>query len=229
MGYRDANQLTDRIAKRPYQCVLFDEWDKAHPTAHQILLHILERGELTDASGKAVSFRHTIVFVTSNVGAELFARGRMGFGENGAVAQGDVFKALQARFRPEILQRFHGIFVFTPPNTSALRAIAKRELAALASRAARRGTAMRWSAQVEHWLAQQAITRTQEGPERGAGAGRAIRTLTDSSVAQALAQALLTKRPASKYMLNIVNGSPVAVSATTKPPTRKQATKRRRV
>ncbi|MEK7108285.1 MAG: ATP-dependent Clp protease ATP-binding subunit, partial [Patescibacteria group bacterium] len=94
VGYRDEALLTDRVKKQPHSVVLFDEIEKAHPDIHNLLLQILEEGELCDATGRSISFRHTVVILTSNASANHFANGGIGFGDQ-AIDAMDVRKRLE--------------------------------------------------------------------------------------------------------------------------------------
>jgi ATP-dependent Clp protease ATP-binding subunit ClpC len=124
VGYEDGGQLTDKIRRRPYSVVLFDEIEKAHPDVFQLLLQILEDGSLTDAKGRRVSFRNTIIILTSNLGADRMQKeASLGFhmvtrrdeklldaehSKNETAAR----EALGRMMRPELINRFDGIVTF---------------------------------------------------------------------------------------------------------------------
>ena len=117
VGYDEAGQLTEKIRRRPYSVVLFDEIEKAHPDVFNVLLQILEDGRLTDAHGRAVDFRNTVVIMTSNVGAGSVKRGkRMGFAATSEDSYSDmkdsIMKELKRTFRPEFLNRIDETIVF---------------------------------------------------------------------------------------------------------------------
>lgn len=124
VGYDDGGKLTDAIKRRPYSVVLFDEIEKAHPDVLNMLLQILEDGQLTDAQGQIVSFRQTIIILTSNVGAEAMVReAELGFQAKSAKAErhlSDIHernsrearRELEQLMRPELINRFDGIHVF---------------------------------------------------------------------------------------------------------------------
>lgn len=131
VGYEDGGQLTEAIRRRPYSVLLFDEIDKAHPEALNLLLQIIEDGALTESSGRRVDFRNTIVVMTANVGSNLFKlRSRLGFARDNGDAKPavvekkgrvdydnlkeQVHSELKARFSPEFLSRLDGIIVFRP-------------------------------------------------------------------------------------------------------------------
>jgi ATP-dependent Clp protease ATP-binding subunit ClpC len=125
VGYEDAGQLTEAIRRRPYSIVVFDEIEKAHPEAFNMLLQIMEEGHLSDARGRRVDFRNTVVIMTSNIGAELIKRGAtLGFGvpaEQNATLEKDysemrktLMDTLRRTFRPEFLNRVDATIVFRP-------------------------------------------------------------------------------------------------------------------
>lgn len=123
VGYDDGGKLTDRVRRQPYSVVLFDEIEKAHPDVLNLLLQLLEDGQLTDAAGRSVSFRHTIVIVTSNVGAEQMTHQEaLGFAASEKRAVDETHQhneraaraALEEFLRPELIGRFDASIVFRP-------------------------------------------------------------------------------------------------------------------
>ncbi|HYG67770.1 MAG TPA: AAA family ATPase, partial [Anaeromyxobacteraceae bacterium] len=133
VGYEEAGKLTEAVRRRPYAVLLFDEIEKAHPDVFNVLLQVLDDGRLTDAKGRTVSFKNTIVVMTSNAGAEaLTYRGAMGFqrGEDEAARsqREQALEALRAHFRPEFLNRIDEIVVFHPLSQAQLATIVERML-----------------------------------------------------------------------------------------------------
>ncbi|MCL6581838.1 MAG: AAA family ATPase, partial [Firmicutes bacterium] len=122
VGYEEGGQLTEAVRRRPYSVVLFDEIDKAHPEAFNILLQILEDGRLTDAQGRSVDFRNTVVVMTANIGAHLVTKeGALGFRASDRAAAIDyeamkekLMEQVKREFRPEFLNRVDEIIVFRP-------------------------------------------------------------------------------------------------------------------
>jgi len=118
VGYEEGGQLTEKVRRRPYSVILFDEVEKAHPDVMHMLLQILEEGKLTDSYGRQVDFRNTVVILTSNLGHDAARRtGGLGFGEAGDAADFDRMKEQmmeEARrvFKPELLNRFDDVVVF---------------------------------------------------------------------------------------------------------------------
>ena len=143
VGYDEGGQLTEKIRRRPYSVLLFDEIEKAHPDVFNILLQILEDGILTDAQGRRVDFKNCIIIMTSNIGANLISKqvGTLGFSgseTNGEVKQANiqevVLSELKKAFRPEFLNRVDDIIVFHQLKMEDIKEIARRMLATLAKR-----------------------------------------------------------------------------------------------
>lgn len=116
VGYDQGGQLTEQVRRRPYQVILFDEVEKAHPEVWNSLLQIMDDGRLTDGHGRTVDFRNTVVIMTSNVGADVVKRGPMGFStpifDESKYSQGEYANQLKRLFRPEFLNRIDEIIVF---------------------------------------------------------------------------------------------------------------------
>ncbi len=136
VGYEEGGKLTEAVRRRPYSLVLLDEVEKAHPEVLGILLQIMEEGVLTDSSGRRVSFKNTIVVMTSNVGSGVRGEG-LGFCSDGKSSQ--VEEALRQAFTPEFLGRLDATVQFKSLSGSALEAIARKYLRALQERAASAG------------------------------------------------------------------------------------------
>ncbi len=132
VGFEEGGQLTEKIRRRPYSVVLFDEIEKAHPDVFNILLQVLEDGVLTDSQGRKVDFKNTILIMTSNVGASALtgtAKSAVGFGgtesdQGEEAAKRKVMDALKATFRPEFLNRIDDIMIFNRLGEENIRAIA---------------------------------------------------------------------------------------------------------
>jgi len=148
VGYDDAGQLTEKIRRKPYSVVLFDEIEKAHPDVFNILLQILEDGILTDSQGRRVDFRNTVIIMTSNIGARLITAQKstkLGFASEAETAQArtyekiksDVLGELKNHFRPEFLNRIDDTIVFHPLDEAQIQEIAKLMLKSLTERLAK--------------------------------------------------------------------------------------------
>ena len=124
VGYDEAGQLTEKVRRKPYSVVLFDEIEKAHPDVLNILLQILDEGKVTDAQGRSVNFENTIIVMTSNAGSER-SESLMGFGKTqGSVEKEKAEKALREFLRPEFIARVDEIVVFSPLDKESLKKIA---------------------------------------------------------------------------------------------------------
>ena len=135
VGFDEGGQLTKAVRQRPYSVVLFDEIEKAHPDVFNILLQILEEGRLTDAQGRTVDFRNTVIIMTSNVGArDITTTTTLGFSNSGQNGLSDkeiksrVMHELKNAFRPEFLNRLDGTLVFHPLDGDSLAAITRQLL-----------------------------------------------------------------------------------------------------
>ena len=113
VGYDEGGQLTEAVRRRPYSVILMDEMEKAHPDVFNILLQVLDDGRLTDGQGRVVSFKNTIIIMTSNVGSQVIAQAEQD-GSSGAETDKKVNEALRATFKPEFLNRIDDIVVFHP-------------------------------------------------------------------------------------------------------------------
>ena len=139
VGFDEGGQLTEKIRRRPYSVVLFDEIEKAHPDVFNMLLQILEDGVLTDSQGRKVSFKNAIIIMTSNVGASKITEQKqsLGFGESGdenKTIEELVMGDLKRTFKPEFLNRLDEIIVFNQLEEEDIKEIAKRMLKTLAKR-----------------------------------------------------------------------------------------------
>jgi ATP-dependent Clp protease ATP-binding subunit ClpB len=134
VGYDEGGQLTEAVRRRPYQVVLFDEIEKAHPDVFNVLLQLLDDGRLTDSQGRTVDFKNTVVIMTSNIGsASLIEAAEAGAGDFDVAAEG-VRLQLREHFRPEFLNRVDEIIVFRPLDETQLREITGLLVAAVARR-----------------------------------------------------------------------------------------------
>ncbi len=124
VGYDEAGQLTEKVRRKPYSVVLFDEIEKAHPDVLNVMLQILDDGRITDAQGRTVNFENTIIVMTSNAGSEK-TENLLGFGKTQADASKEkALKALEGFLRPEFIARVDEVVVFSPLNTESLCRIA---------------------------------------------------------------------------------------------------------
>jgi len=138
VGFEQGGQLTEQVRRRPYQVLLFDEIEKAHPEVWNTLLQIMDDGHMTDGQGRTVSFRHTVVIMTSNVGAESIKRGPLGFStpelDESTLAQGEYSKQMKRLFRPEFLNRIDETIIFDPLTRANVRDIVSLLMEEIAQR-----------------------------------------------------------------------------------------------
>jgi ATP-dependent Clp protease ATP-binding subunit ClpC len=191
VGYEEGGQLTEAVRRRPYSVILFDEIEKAHPDALQLLLQIMEDGRLTDSLGRTVDFRNTIIIMTTNVGAQLIQRQTtMGF----AAATGSDFHDLdklkekvleEAKriFKPEFLNRINDLVVFRPLNKDDLLKIVEIEAGKVIKRLAARKIHLEFSPESKTLL-------IEKGYDEKYGA-RPLRRAVEHYLEDPLAEALL--------------------------------------
>src|SRR3989344_2880272 len=160
VGYEEGGQLTEKIRRRPYAVVLFDEIEKANPDVFNILLQILEDGRLTDAKGRTASFRNTILIMTSNLGSEHIAKmSSLGFlagkaGKDREDLKGKVMEALRENFKPEFLNRIDEIVIFNHLGKPEIKEIVELELRKVAERLSQKDIEIKISQQVKDILAE---------------------------------------------------------------------------
>ncbi len=160
VGYEEGGQLTEMVRRRPYAVVLFDEIEKAHPDVFNILLQVLDDGRLTDAKGRVVNFKNTVIIMTSNVGSELLGRSaQLGFSaaeKEDALGEAEVRESvlgsLRSTFRPEFLNRIDEMIVFHPLSQEVINRIVKLQIEAVKTRLAERHIAIEIDQKAERWL-----------------------------------------------------------------------------
>ncbi len=195
VGYEDAGQLTEALRRRPYSIVVFDEVEKAHPEAHNMLLQIMEEGHLSDARGRKVDFRNAIIVMTSNVGAEMIRKTtQLGFAvprdeaTDQRLAYDDMRKtlteALRKVFRPEFLNRVDATVVFHALTKEQIAEIVDLELAKVGQRLHDHAILLRASP-----AARQLLADLGYDPEMGA---RPLKRVIQSKVEDRLSDALLS-------------------------------------
>ncbi len=160
VGYDEAGQLTEKIRRRPYSVVLFDEIEKAHPDVLNVLLQVLDDGRITDAQGRVVNFENTIIVMTSNAGSE-GSVGGMGFGRSdGDKVKEKTMKALQGFLRPEFLNRVDEIITFNHLTEENFLGIADIMLKELQDSLSTRGLTLSWDDDLRRLLVKKAYSVT---------------------------------------------------------------------
>ena len=189
VGYGEGGQLTEAVRRRPYSVVLFDEIEKAHPDVSNLLLQILEDGRLTDSEGRVVDFRHTLIILTSNLGAKHLVgqKGALGFGAAAPdqAVRMQVLGEAKAFFSPELLGRMDELLVFQPLDKESLQIIGSQMLAQLEERAAGQGIVL------EHTPAALRLL-VESGYDPACGA-RSLRHVITRKVEQCLASQMLSQ------------------------------------
>ncbi len=193
VGYRESAKLTDQVKQRPHSVVLFDELEKAHRDVQNILLQLLESGELSDATGRKINFRNTIIVMTSNVGLERLEGTRIGFrGEEDQthVILEDLRGELEERFRPELLNRIDSTCVFQTLSKKALRDIAEKQLSELSARLKEQEVLVSFELSIADRLAARAL----ESKLRAREIRHVIQTEIESLIATQLLERKNSKR-----------------------------------
>ena len=197
VGYDDGGKLTDKVRRQPYSVVLFDEIEKAHPDVLNLLLQILEDGKLSDSHGRTVSFRQTIVILTSNVGAEQMVQdSELGFAPSSQQKSSSqdrhernsraALRELEDFLRPELIGRFDGVITFKPLTRSVVRKIFDNLTADLIEAVKQRGMTLNITPAVKRWLIKQGFDE-----QRGV---RVLRRTIQAELADPLSDVLLSNK-----------------------------------
>lgn len=201
VGYEDAGQLTEQVRRKPYSIILFDEIEKAHPDIFNMLLQILEDGQLSDAKGRAIDFRNTIIIMTSNVGAKaLYQEAKIGFATETNDEQkeleslhertkGTIQQELRRTFRPEFLNRVDHTVIFKALSKVDVREIVDLQLKDLAKRVADKDVTLKFTPGLKQLL-------VEKGYDVNNGARpmrRAVQTLVEDKLAEALLDARIVE------------------------------------
>jgi len=188
VGYDEGGQLTESVRRRPYQVILFDEVEKAHPDAFNVLLQVLDDGRLTDGHGRTVDFKNTVIIMTSNVGTQHVRRSApIGFRTSDKAEKEQVHHLIQEdlrrSFRPEFLNRIDEVIVFDPLTREQIHEIVNLLVADLQKRLVERKLTIQLTDAARDWLA-------REGYDANYGA-RPLRRMIQRSVENVLAKKLL--------------------------------------
>ncbi len=191
VGFDQGGQLTEAVRRRPYQVILFDEVEKAHPEVFNALLQILDDGRLTDGHGRTVDFRNTVIIMTSNIGSTRAyekRRDTLGFGSSAEVREDEVIERrlreeLKRTFRPEFLNRIDEVIVFHRLPESSLYLVVDKMLAELRARLSERQLSLELTDAARAWL-------VKNGYDEAFGA-RPLRRLIQKEIENALARQVL--------------------------------------
>jgi ATP-dependent Clp protease ATP-binding subunit ClpB len=151
VGYEEGGSLTEAVRRRPYQVILFDEIEKAHPDVFNVLLQVLDDGRLTDGQGRTVDFRNTLIVLTSNLGSEYLAS--LPEGQSVDAARAQVMDAVRAAFRPEFINRLDEILLFRRLSRDDMVGIVDIQLAQLQKLLEDRKVVLDIDAEAKKWLA----------------------------------------------------------------------------
>jgi ATP-dependent Clp protease ATP-binding subunit ClpB len=196
VGYEEGGALTEAVRRRPYQVVLFDEIEKAHPDVFNILLQVLDDGRLTDGHGRTVDFRNTLIVMTSNLGAEILVN--QPEGQDTDAVRDQVMAIVRASFRPEFLNRVDEIILFHRLQKSDMTRIVDIQMKRLARLLEDRKITIKLEPSARDWLA-------EKGWDPAYGA-RPLKRVIQKSVQDPLAELILSGR--------IKDGETVVISAS---------------
>jgi ATP-dependent Clp protease ATP-binding subunit ClpB len=182
VGYDEGGMLTEAVRRRPYQVVLFDEIEKAHPDVFNVLLQVLDDGRLTDGQGRTVDFRNTIIIMTSNLGSDWLVN--LKENESVELVRGKVLDAVKAAFRPEFLNRIDDIILFHRLQRIHMGDIVSIQLKRLGTLLKDRDITLNLTEKGKEWLA-------REGYDPAYGA-RPLKRVIQREVQDRLAEAILS-------------------------------------
>jgi ATP-dependent Clp protease ATP-binding subunit ClpB len=195
VGYDEGGSLTEAVRRRPYQVVLFDEVEKAHPDVFNVLLQVLDDGVLTDGQGRTVDFKQTLIILTSNLGSQVLSI--LPEGADSEAAKNDVMEAVRAHFRPEFLNRLDEIVLFDRLSRENMDGIVDIQLGILERRLAGRKIHLSIDAAAKTWLADQGYD-----PVYGA---RPLKRVIQKALQDPLAELLLSGK--------VLDGAEVEITA----------------
>ena len=181
VGYEEGGALTEAVRRRPYQVVLFDEIEKAHPDVFNVLLQVLDDGRLTDGQGRTVDFRNTLIILTSNIGGDILAS--QGEGEETSAVRGEVMELVRGRFRPEFLNRIDEIILFRRLGRAQMDGVVRIQLKRLEKLLEDRNMTISLDDKARAWLANAGYD-----PIYGA---RPLKRVIQKTLQDPLAQAIL--------------------------------------
>ncbi|MEY3182952.1 MAG: binding protease component ClpA [Pseudomonadota bacterium] len=181
VGFDHGGLLTDAVSKHPHCVLLLDEIEKAHPDVYNLLLQVMDHGTLTDNNGRKTDFRHVILVMTTNAGAQEVQRASMGFSEQDHTH--DATQAINRRFSPEFRNRLDALVQFKPLNAEAIGLIVEKQLSELQARLSEKNVVMEVTPEARSWLA-------ENGFDKYMGA-RPMNRLIKERIKKPLANALL--------------------------------------
>lgn len=207
VGYDEGGALTEAVRRRPYQVVLFDEIEKAHPDVFNILLQVLDDGRLTDGQGRTVDFRNTMIIMTSNLGAEYLTQLREG--DDSEMVREQVMDVVRGHFRPEFLNRIDEIILFHRLKREEMGAIVDIQLKRLLSLLSERKITLDLDEEARDWLANKGYD-----PVYGA---RPLKRVIQKFVQDPLAEQILSGQVPDGSLVKIASGSDRLLFRTKQP------------
>ncbi len=203
VGYDEGGQLTEMIRRRPYSAILFDEIEKAHPQVFNILLQIMDDGRLTDAKGRVVNFKNTVIVMTSNVGSDIIYKmqsfGFQGERSDDAADENDMRTKIQSvlkeQFKPEFLNRIDDIIIFHPLSKKVLEKIVELQISLVQKRLAEKNIRLKISAEAKTYL-------TQKGYDPIYGA-RPLKRIIQNEILDELAMQIIEKKIGERDVVNV--------------------------
>jgi ATP-dependent Clp protease ATP-binding subunit ClpB len=196
VGYDEGGVLTEAVRRRPYQVLLFDEVEKAHPDVFNVLLQVLDDGVLTDGQGRTVDFKQTLIVLTSNLGAQ--ALSLLPDGVDASAAKADVMEAVRAHFRPEFLNRLDETIIFDRLSRADMDGIVTVQMQRLVNRLASRNISLELDDGARKWLA-------DEGYDPVFGA-RPLKRVIQRSLQDQLAEMLLAGEVTDGQTVHVTTG-----------------------
>jgi len=201
IGYEEGGQLTEKIRRKAYSVILFDEIEKAHPEVFNILLQILDDGHLTDAKGRTVSFKNTVIIMTSNIGSELLLEGMDSQGVIKDSVRDQVFEKLNRHFKPEFLNRIDDTILFKPLTKDELLKIIDIQIEALNQKLSDEDIVVQFTEAAKHHILNEAYS-----PQYGARPmKRFIQRHVETELGRAMIKGDVT--PESTIKVDVVDGT----------------------
>lgn len=198
IGFESSGSITERVRKKPYSVLLFDEVEKAHEDVTNLLLQILEEGRLTDSSGRTISFRNTIIIITGNIGAN-FIKNSRAVGFMPASSEEDISEKIKSearkKLKPELINRIESLVIFNTFNEENLKTISKLELNKTLSRVAESLEDLKIKPSVYSYIAKKALSQND--------GARPIKNIIKTEIENPLAKQLLERKTFKSLNLNI--------------------------
>ena len=199
IGYDDAGQLTEKIRRKPYAVILFDEIEKAHPDVLNVLLQVLDDGRIKDSHGKEINFENTVIVMTTNAGSNTSSM--LGFGDSVDLLKTKTEKALLEFLRPEFLNRVDEIITFSPLSTDTFEKIAAIMLTELKGVLEDKGISFTWDKSTEKYISEKSYSE-----KYGA---RNLRRTIQRDIEDVIAAAIVSNylSPATRVEITVKNGN----------------------